>query len=422
LQSKAHACQIEQLKLFSQPLSIQIMNLVSLLGQQTPQADGWEGQSFKYAEITPTWHRNFELHQKPTTPTATLNSPINQQSTMPSTNKPPKPAAKKIPTTVSDLLVLPITFPPLPSYPKSTTHYLYLRPDAPPIPNRDTPRSLFVSNVPITATESAFRTLFKHLCGALVQRVDFECDVQEDVLSQLGLRKGSEVTVKGTKVVREDSYGAVVAAGQKRKRGNEDEDEQAKQLAQIAGDMRLPSTWDRPLWKSGSSAVVVFVDKAAMETAFKACRAAVKKSQNIEWPSPPSSDLGSSRYKRHILSLSHPPRHDLTHRINAYLSAFTALEAEREKLLQKQRSVPDEDGFVTVVRSRRSVPAKLEEAMETQRIHREREEKRAGKDFYRFQNREVRKERERALKRDYESDRAKLVEMRRRRGAVRPED
>jgi ribosomal RNA-processing protein 7 len=42
-------------------------------------------------------------------------------------------------------------------------------------------------------------------------------------------------------------------------------------------------------------------------------------------------------------------------------------------------------------------------------------------DFYRFQNREKRKEAEGLLKKRFEEDRRRVEEMRGRRGAVRPE-
>jgi len=46
---------------------------------------------------------------------------------------------------------------------------------------------------------------------------------------------------------------------------------------------------------------------------------------------------------------------------------------------------------------------------------------RATDDFYRFQNRERRKEAEGALKRKFEEDRRRVESMRERRGRVRPE-
>src|SRR6266480_1801566 len=105
----------------------------------------------------------------------------------------PSKKKAKMPQTVAGLLVLPLSLHPqkalLPNPTATQTHYLYLRPDAPKIPNPDTPRSLFVANVPIDADEVSFRSLFKELCGSIVERVEFEADEgrSEDVLASLGI-------------------------------------------------------------------------------------------------------------------------------------------------------------------------------------------------------------------------------------------
>lgn len=86
----------------------------------------------------------------------------------------------------------------------------------------------------------------------------------------------------------------------------------------------------------------------------------------------------------------------------------------------KQRSVPDEDGFITVTRGARSGPARLEDAEKHQKELAERREKKGIKDdFYRFQSREKRKEKENELRRQFEEDRKRVAEMRERRGKVR---
>lgn len=117
----------------------------------------------------------------------------------------------------------------------------------------------------------------------------------------------------------------------------------------------------------------------------------------------------------------YPPRAELQHRVNTFLTHFTKLEAARSKLLARQRSVPDEDGFVTVTRGGRSGAGRAEEAQEVADRLKEREKKRISTDFYRFQTREGRKLKERELKDKYEEDKMKIQSMRERRGRIRPE-
>jgi ribosomal RNA-processing protein 7 len=337
-----------------------------------------------------------------------------------------------VPTKVQDFAVLSLALPPLPSYPKPATHYIYLRPDASKSiegHDTDTPRSLFVANIPIDSTEAAFRNLFKSLCGARLERVDFEGELRKPGLVAVS----GEAIVQGTLV----TVPVEVKRGKKRKRGGEPEDVKVKKALE---EMELPRTWDRETWKSGSNATVVFVDQTTRDLVLKECRRIAKRNGTVEWHSD-EDELGekskfaaafctttvyrnanrwSSGYRKHH-SLTYPPKGILQHRINTYLTHFTKLEAARTKLLSKQRSVPDEDGFVTVTRGGRAGPARLEEAQAAAERLKEREKKRVGGDFYRFQTREGRKLKERELKDKYEEDKKRIQSMRERRGKIRPE-
>jgi ribosomal RNA-processing protein 7 len=162
--------------------------------------------------------------------------------------------AEKVPQGLASFTILPINLPPLPSYPTPAVHYLYLRPDAPPTPTVNTPRSLFLSNIPVDASENSLRAFFKQVGGARVERVEFEGDADRE----------SEVLVKGERW-----------SGHKRKRNETEEFE-------IEG---LPTTWDVKARKSGSSAVVVFVDKATAEAVLKECKRMRKKKETVEWRS-----------------------------------------------------------------------------------------------------------------------------------------
>lgn len=125
-------------------------------------------------------------------------------------------------------------------------------------------------------------------------------------------------------------------------------------------------------------------------------------------------------YRTHH-TLTFPSRTALQRSVNTYLTHFTALESARSKLLSNQRQVPDEDGFVTVTRGGRAGPARMEEAQAAAERLKEREKKRVGGGFYRFQTRESRKLKERELRDQFEVDRKRMQDMRERRGKIRPE-
>lgn len=339
---------------------------------------------------------------------------------------PEKSAKKKAPSTVADFAVLSVTLPTLPGLPEShkdTQHYLYIKTHEPSAYTATAERSLFVANVPIDASESNIRALFaEQLGGARVESVEFDASVPARPLHKRWKqdRRGDEDEgeQRGKKRKRNDTE--VVAEGVV-------EDEESA----------LPALWGSEVRRSGSAAIVVFVDKRSARGALKEVQSAAKSGRTVSWKS--GSGLGVERkfprsfekkvkhantppgYKSHI-ALTHPSTSALQSSINAYLSQFTSLEQTRAKLLKHARTVPDEDGFVTVTRGGRSGPARQEEAEKKQAELEERRKNNGVKDdFYRFQNREKRKEAEINLRKRFEEDRRRVERMRERRGRVRPE-
>lgn len=165
----------------------------------------------------------------------------------------PTPKSSRVPHTVHEYTILPLTLPATPSFPKSTKHYLYLRPNAPKITTEDTPREVFLVNIPIDATESHVRHLFnEQLSGARVEKVEFE-----------GARTGRKITAPV----------APKTGSRKRKRGGEGE----------GGEVLSPVTWDREVRGSGSTGVVTFVDAVSAEMAIKEARRAGKTGREVVW-------------------------------------------------------------------------------------------------------------------------------------------
>lgn len=333
--------------------------------------------------------------------------------------------AKASPKTVADFTILPLTLPTLSGLPEQCTaakHYLYVKPHAPSIPTAIDEKSLFIANIPIDATEANLRALFvDQLGGSMVERVEFDASVPAQPMHKRwktdkpGKPDGEK---RGKKRKRNDE--ALVAEGV-----IEDE------------DSALPSIWPGELRRSGSGAIVVFVDKRSARGAFKAIYKAVKANTPIHWKSGDAalgvertSDLTHSLqlklthhtgYRNHT-TLTYPTPTSLQVSLNAYLTQFNALETLRNKHRKTARSVPDEEGFVTVTRGGRAGPARMEDAEKKKEELEARKKKNAVKDdFYRFQNREKRKEVEMGLRRRFEEDRKRVERMREGRGRVRPE-
>ena len=103
--------------------------------------------------------------------------------------------------------------------------------------------------------------------------------------------------------------------------------------------------------------------------------------------------------------------------IDAYMTAYGQREEAVIRARARQRREPDEEGFVTVTRGGRNGAARQEEARE--RLEREKERKKEFGDFYRWQGREKRKEKEKEVRRKFEEDLAKVKRMREARGRIR---
>ena len=177
--------------------------------------------------------------------------------------------SNSVPLQISDYHVLPIALPPLVAYPTPATHYLYLRTHEPKLPTPSTPRSLFLVNLPTDASEAHIKHLFSSQLGlpsGRIEIVQFE-DSTSKALTSLGER---------APVATEDAN-SPKKKGKKRKRG--DEGGMALDL-DCAG---LPDTWDRGLHRSGSTAVVVFVDRASTDASLKAVKRANKEGTKLVW-------------------------------------------------------------------------------------------------------------------------------------------
>ncbi|KAJ5484482.1 Ribosomal RNA-processing protein 7 [Penicillium expansum] len=287
---------------------------------------------------------------------------------------------------VEGYTTLPVQLPSTPLFPKPATHYLYLRPHEPRIPDPDSTRSLFIVNVPIDTTEAHLRHFFgTQLAAGRVEKVQFE-DVQT--------KKRAAATTTETNLTQ---------SKKKRKRVTADDFER------YLDDITLPSTWDRKLQKSGAHAVVIFADKPSMESSLKAATKAAKRGTTIVWGEGLPTDripvLGLNRYVAHE-RMQYPDRGTLLRAVNEFMTTFTQVSEARKREDHKRLAVPDEDGFEEEMRELVEKQKKKGEGLE---------------DFYRFQSREKRKERQNQLLRRFDEDKKKLAEIKARKGKIRPE-
>ena len=170
----------------------------------------------------------------------------------------------KVPLQVASYDILPLSLPPLPSFPEAATHYLYLCPHQPKIPNPTASRSLFLVNVPFDSTELHIKHLLSIQIGLPAGRIeDVRFDGQRKKVS--GIEEASGVKASQHK------------KSKKRKRGSS-----GGSIEDIEG-AALPPVWDRDLQTNGLTAVVLFVDRASMDAALKAVRSTRKERREPVW-------------------------------------------------------------------------------------------------------------------------------------------
>jgi ribosomal RNA-processing protein 7 len=189
--------------------------------------------------------------------------------------------SKATPKTVADFTILPLALPTLSGVPASANtakHYLYIKPHSPSLPSADDERSLFIANTPIDASERSIRALFQEqLGGSMVERVEFDASVPAQPM-----HKRWRNTEKPAAAATGDDD---VAGGDKRGKKRKRVDDAAVIAEGVVEDAEsaLPRLWNNEVRKSGSGAVVVFVDRKSARGALKEVQRAVKEGKSVVW-------------------------------------------------------------------------------------------------------------------------------------------
>ena len=173
-------------------------------------------------------------------------------------------SSTNIPLQIAGYTIFPLSLPPLPSFTEAATHYLYLAPHQPKIPTPTASRSLFLVNIPFDSTEIHIKHLFSTQIGLPAGRI-------EHVHFQGQRRKDSDMYQESSFEASQDKK------SKKRKRGKS-----GGTLEDMEG-AGLPSVWDRDLQTNDLTAVVLFVDRASMEVAFKTVKVLRKEQREPVW-------------------------------------------------------------------------------------------------------------------------------------------
>ncbi|KAJ5464608.1 DNA repair protein [Penicillium daleae] len=295
---------------------------------------------------------------------------------------------------VAGYTTLPLQLPPTSICPTPATHYLYIRPHEPRIPDPDSTRSLFIVNAPIDTTEVHLRHLFStQLSAGRVERVTFE-----------------DIPVKKSGIASATEPNLSHRPNKKRKRVTADD---------LQGTLDSINPPQPGTARSKNPAPT----PSSMESSLKAAAKAARKGTTLLWgegiPADRVPALGVQRYLSHERR-RYPERGALLRTVNDFMTVFEQVSEARKKEEAKKAGEPDEDGFVTVTHGPKLNSVAREEEMR-ELVERRKKKEEGLEDFYRFQSREKRKERQQMLLRRFDEDKRKLQDIRMRRGKIRPE-
>ncbi|KAK6340458.1 Ribosomal RNA-processing protein 7 [Orbilia blumenaviensis] len=277
-------------------------------------------------------------------------------------------------------------------------HYLYVKPHDPqytPVINANpniNGRSLYISSIPFDSTVHHFRALFTAIGGGRIETVIFSDEPLQPQPS----------TADENNILK----------NRKRKRSNP-----AAANKQTAETTPWPSLWNRKLHLPGTTAVAVFIDKTACDLAMKAVADNSTDNPNLDYfwgdgigKGNSIPELGISRYEDHMERMF-PDQEWAQKFVDDSLEAYDNRLKREEEERRRKANEPDEDGFVTVIRSSRPRPILSAEEI-AERL--KKEEKKAKKgfypDFYRFQQRELRKEQANQLLSQFEDAKRQVRE------------
>lgn len=145
------------------------------------------------------------------------------------------------------------------------------------------------------------------------------------------------------------------------------------------------------------SAHIVFTDPQAIKNISKLAPQTWTDSYNDDQP----QLYGLSKYV-HAFQQLHPSIDEISQSVNKTLENFDIIRLERQKELEKKARMPDEDGFITVIRKHTQTDdnGNARKRKKTELV-----------DFYRFQMKETKMKQLQELRRKFEVDKEKIQKM-----------
>ncbi|KAJ1956701.1 hypothetical protein GGI12_005239, partial [Dipsacomyces acuminosporus] len=265
-------------------------------------------------------------------------------------------------------------------------------------------RTIYMFNLPVDTTERDIRRLFQGV--ARVARVLFHDVVGQDIIKTTALE---------AKMASELADALAEAQETKDKKLHK---RHIKQGAESDNSDEVEPAPRTRLLVSGASAHVVLLEEEELDSVLS-----MKIDGQKDWPSRDTEDSvspleyrGISRYMYEYRA-ARPPAEMLKKEVDSYMAKFEEAQYERERLLAQQANVPDEDGFITVVRRGRknkstdgTATVTAASAASAREAGQKKKEAAFG-NMYRFQMRERKRDQLLELRKKFEEDKEKIARM-----------
>ncbi len=263
---------------------------------------------------------------------------------------------------------------------KDNYHYTYLRKHQIPKSNNnskelinESERSLFFINLPKDTTNESMKDIFHQIGGGLIEKITYGLDYDIDI-------------------------------GNLSRIDNIDEND-GKQRLNLPRDCGL----------------ITMVDKSACSLTINQVKKIHSKKINIpKWPN--LSSLSGKQYYLSQYKKNFPSSDSLSNNVNSFMIEFNKLEEERLNNIKSLKNKIDDDGFELVVSNKRKSSAGLnlirkrdDDNDEVTLKRKKKNEKKEKKDFYKFQIREVKKEKVNRLVLKFHEDQDKIKKLKERR-------
>ncbi|KAG0223677.1 ribosomal RNA-processing protein 7-domain-containing protein [Mortierella sp. GBAus27b] len=281
---------------------------------------------------------------------------------------------------------------------KNVIHYLYFKKHESPKEDPKTPkdRTMFLLNIPVDATESQIRELFKPY-GRVVA-VHFLNKIRDTNLTKEEREEQEELERLEKEAEALEAEANTKAKG---KKGSK------RQQTESTGEENR----HRTLLATGSQAYVVFLEAQELTKALGMKR---KHRSWIKTGNDATSSLGIPKWVNDYHRVR-PKHSDLQLKVDDYMEKFERSEYEAQQAALARLNVMDDDGF-TLVTSAGNKGYNTDGVIKVQAIKAEdakkiKPKKKELQDFYRFQMREAKRDKLVELRRKFEEDKARIESL-----------